>query len=916
MSTSSKNNYYTKAFRHRAIRKHLIILGTTFLTLFSACDNDSKTTSINSSEENSEIIAITNKTISGLSQKGPFINGSNVVIQELDSQTLYQTGRKFDGIIKNDIGKFSIKVKEFNSRYALLKTNGFYRNEITGNTSEAPITLFALADIYNRDEVNVNLLTHLTYERSIFLATTDTLSISNAKKQAELEVLKSFGISGILADAEDLSIFGKSDQNAALLAISILMQGNLSEGDFSERLANYATDIETDGIWNDIITATLIADWAYELWIKDNYYQIRANIANWKLTSDIPPFEKYINSFWWNNYGLGICNSKREGEVLKNQNTTSTHASEYYICKAESWLIANDIEKDTYKWDEGKDGDCKTGSINSKNYYVFENKTWRRGNTNDCTLNLRGCTALHQDSLSFGSDKVWYICDSLNWREATTYEKDTFGWKDSTEGAIKKGNTTDTIYVFNNTAWKIANNTEATLGGCVPTIADSVGKVNQTYYICKSNKWIKASTFEYDTYKWAEGNDGDSRIGNVNPNNCYVYENKVWRNGNTNDCTLNLRGCTTRNQDTIGLGSDNVWYICKEHFWRKAANIEIDTITWGSGKFSGEIKAGQINKNAYYYYDSEKKAWREASTFEKDTYDYANNKPWSASSIGDLKKGAVTDTFYVYDIDGYRFASNREAHINQVCTSSIENFINTKSDTSDYICKQREWTVYKKQFLDSRDNQVYSTVRIGKQIWMAEDLNFADSINYENLKGASWIAPQDHCNNRYYTWTAAMNISQDFCKKKYAINSRQGICPDGWHIPSEGEWNELISFVGGDEKAYYTLKDFGNTTEDYPPKDMYGFNAIINEGGLYIDAEERDVNSYINCSSTNQHSYCFNDDGIYFYEVGGSSWWSSSDISENYAIKINLPYCCETKAIISKEYKKSAFAVRCVKDEE
>ena len=135
---------------------------------------------------------------------------------------------------------------------------------------------------------------------------------------------------------------------------------------------------------------------------------------------------------------------------------------------------------------------------------------------------------MRQDTVGLGSDKVWHICDGKSWRNATTYEKDTFGWKTGADGEIKKGSVTDTVYVFDKTAWRVTSAVEGKLGGCVSAIADSVGKVGTTYYICKSNKWVEASALEYDTYHWSAGKDGDSKIGGVNTNNCYVYENKAW----------------------------------------------------------------------------------------------------------------------------------------------------------------------------------------------------------------------------------------------------------------------------------------------------------------------------------------------------------------------------------------------------
>ena len=77
------------------------------------------------------------------------------------------------------------------------------------------------------------------------------------------------------------------------------------------------------------------------------------------------------------------------------------------------------------------------------------------------------------------------------------------------------------------TAWRVTSKIEANLGGCVSAIADSVGKVGSTYYICKSGSWTTATALEYDTYKWSAGKDGDSKVGSVNAGNCYVLPHLV-----------------------------------------------------------------------------------------------------------------------------------------------------------------------------------------------------------------------------------------------------------------------------------------------------------------------------------------------------------------------------------------------------
>ena len=1025
--------------------------------VFAACGDDPKTSG--GSVEDQEVVAISDKTISGVSQKGPFVNGSSVTVQELDGGTLAQTGDSYEGKIKNDLGEFSVKVTKLASQYALLKANGFYRNEVTGEKSKSQVTLYALTDLSDRDEVNVNLLTHLAYERSLYLATgKDSLSVSGAKKQAEAEVLKTFGIEGDFAAAEDLNIFGENDQSAALLAVSVLMQGNLSEGDFSERLANYAADIESDGIWNDLKTATKIADWANSLGLGSGLVKIRENITKWELSADVPAFEKYVNNFWWQNYGLGICDKERESEVLKNQNSASENADEYYICKSSSWQVASDLEKDTYNWTTGKDAEVKYGDVVKENCYVFEDKAWRAGNKLDCSLDLQGCTKLRQDTVGKGSDKVWHICDAKSWRDATTYEKDTFGWKDSTDGAIKKGNVTDTIYVFDKTVWRVTSNVEAKLGGCVAAIADSVGKVESIYYICKSGKWVDASALEYDTYKWTAGKDGDSKLGFINTKNCYVYEDSSWRSGNANDCSLDLRGCTKLRQDTVGKGSDKVWHICdakswrnaatyekdtfgwkdstdgaikkgnvtdtiyvfdktkwrvtsnveaklggcvtaiadsvgkvgetyyicksnswqeasdlekdtykwatgkdaevkygdvvkencyvfedkawrsgnasdcslglrgcttlrqdavgkgsdKEWYtcdsksWREAIDIEKDTATWGAGSFDGEIRAGQVNKIIYYIYETSKNAWRNATALEYDTYQK------ECSGDGSIIDGRITsENKYVCDGGVFRSATENDVRAALGCTNYTEGMFKILSGQySYYKCESSVWNFTTERLnqgsmTDDRDGHVYKTIGIKKQMWMAENLNYTDSINYPSMNAKNFcLDDKDSCAKygRYYTWAAAIDsvywskqgkkcgYDEEACGLPEII---KGICPSGWRLPNENDWIELYASVNNDYKTLQSKKN----NKWKRATDEYGFSAIpaaYADVELYVD----DNNEYYKYFITTTGEYAF--------------FWSATEIDGDVYSAFSLIIYADNVGFSA--LKRYGASVRCLKD--
>ncbi len=324
-----------------------------------------------------KVVAIKNKSISGLSQKGPFVTGSTVKLYELDGKTFAQTGKSFSGKISSDDGKFSVSSVSLASQYALLEATGYFRNEVTGKKSKGTISLNALTDLSDRKNVNVNLLTHLEYERVLHLIESG-INFTAAKKQAEAEILNAFGINGEFANSEDLDIFGKGDGNAALLAFSVLMLGGtadeygdykeLSEAELTERLTKFATDIVKDGSWDDENTKATIADRAatYSRYEAYDYYsghdyngfsKIRQSIEKWNLGT-VPDFEKCVRNFWTTVYSLGKCDSKNEGEVVatknKLSNTYDTELSNTYgtkvrfICKEGTWKHASDLEKDTY----------------------------------------------------------------------------------------------------------------------------------------------------------------------------------------------------------------------------------------------------------------------------------------------------------------------------------------------------------------------------------------------------------------------------------------------------------------------------------------------------------------------------------------------------------------------------------------
>ena len=131
--------------------------------------------------------------------------------------------------------------------------------------------------------------------------------------------------------------------------------------------------------------------------------------------------------------------------------------------------------------------------------------------------------------------------------------------------------------------------------------------------------------------------------------------------------------------------------------------------------------------------------------------------------------------------------------------------------------------------VDSRDGQSYRIVKIGKQTWMAQNLNYAapNSVCYDN--------------------------NPDFCAmygRLYFYDAVPGACPSGWHIPKGGEWDELFSATGvtkGDHtmekllsKEGWTLYEGPFVTRDRNGSDDYGFTVLpagtANTSGTFASA--------------------------------------------------------------------------------
>ena len=744
----------------------------------------------------SEKVASSLSGVYGFVQKGPFLRGTSVSVTELESgRSLEQTGTPLDVQVLSDDGEFFLSAHTTVSQYIELVGTGVYRNEVTGGLSNATIALRAITDLRARagGEVNINLLTHLEYSRVKYLVLTEKMKFAAAKRQAEQEILDLFHIdSEHFFYSEELNIIGTSDGDAALLAVSVMLLGDRNVSQLSGLLGDIASDMEKDGTWDNSAEKIAIADWAADADSAGKLAIIRSNIESWNLSQMVPKFEPYVRQFWYAEYGLGDCTADSVDMVKAATAGKRKGSNTRYLCK----------ETDA-------------------------------------------------------------VAGEYRWVVASGFEKDTYGWADSTDGALKVGSLTGTKYVFDSTGsingtkgWRLAENVEKTYGGCTKDLYDSIRTYRGTneagYYQCQENvhKWVKTSNnLLIDTQGWTESSDGFSQwgdsIGVVSGGNriCYVYDTSAtyngWRVGHDNDCTLGLYGCTAGRAGKMLLANNAQYYNCANNTWTVVKDrILANTNGWDcKDSNDGEMKLGLSDNSVYFICDNH--SWREASTDEEIDC-RANGKCIACTQI---KQGAfetMNGVEYVCDSKEWRTPNCAEAKVRSLCTANDSAVVwgcelveksywgSNREFYIDYVCSDNKWHAVKSPFeytleswlekkgnyftsenlpnavfgdnlVDQRDNHVYRTVVVAGMTWMAENLNFVDTVGYATLRGQTGCYNNEEKNcsigGRIYTWSATMNLDAKWnnADASTTIDApyHQGICPNGWHVPNKSEWEIL-----------------------------------------------------------------------------------------------------------------------------
>ena len=778
-------------------------------------------------EQSEGLHAVKDLDVAGLAQKGPFVKGSAVTVQGIDCKTMKFTNEEFTGKVKSDKGDFGVDDVNLSASCALFEVSGYYLNEVTGKKSSDKLTLHAITDLSKRKSVNINVLTELEYERVMTLVTKNKMSFANAKLLAEEEVLASLGVMNLFESFEGLNIYKEGDGNATLLATSVLLQSDLDAKKLADRMEAFASSIAETGEWNDDKTKTKMLDWASTAKADGKFDSVRENLEKWSGSDKIPGFEEVVEEFG----GAQKIPEEWSWDVPKEARLNPK-------IKYDSMVDPRD--KKVYK--------VVKIEVPDSNY----SQVWMAENLN------------YADSVKTPSLKGRNWCynnDEKNCKVGGRY----YSWAAAIDSVA------------------LAKDSKEPL---VCGYGKKCGLDRAVQGICPDG-WHLPSIYEWGLLSVAMGPAGVAGEP--------LKALTGWDYAGTPD---------NNGTDLYGFAALPTGRKISATSWQKVGS---DVYYWSATEYSADqgryFNINNIYTNSYTYQNS--KNYGQSVRCVKGDPSTAPVRPSSSSSVTSVS------------------SSSAEVQPNSSETESSSSSGDDKMNCSALLEGETDWNwnVPKEcrfnpdidygTMIDTRDNKQYKTVKIGDQVWMAENLNFDPGQGGSGDAKYDWSwchnNKAEHCDvaGRFYTWAAAIDsvkLATDADKtmdcgygKECGLDSAgsatliQGICPDGWHLPNNGEWNSLFTAVGGSGKAGTLLKSQTGWYGNGNGTDAFGFTAL---------------------SVGRSYSYAsFDFDGLYAY------FWSATENDSSYAYGMYLYYRGDdVGAGLFDSYKNYGFSVRCVKD--
>jgi uncharacterized protein (TIGR02145 family) len=258
---------------------------------------------------------------------------------------------------------------------------------------------------------------------------------------------------------------------------------------------------------------------------------------------------------------------------------------------------------------------------------------------------------------------------------------------------------------------------------------------------------------------------------------------------------------------------------------------------------------------------------------------------WSASELGADEAAWYRYLFFSADSMGRDLNDKR-------CGYSVR-CLRDATNTNDKIEKKEDvHLVSDEDTMRVRDGNFYHTIIIGRQEWMAENLNVSTFRNGDPIPqaktNAEWFEAGEAKQPAWCYYENSSSNGNKFGKlyNWYAVNDARGLAPSGWKVPTDQEWTQLLNAIGSNQGK--KLKSKSGWFENGHGTDAYGFVAL--PGG---------------CRSSN---------GTFNSLGGGAFWWSASEDYAGDAWCRYLYYGNNGSVGRNSDSEKYGFSVRCLRD--
>lgn len=319
-------------------------------------------------------------------------------------------------------------------------------------------------------------------------------------------------------------------------------------------------------------------------------------------------------------------------------------------------------------------------------------------------------------------------------------------------------------------------------------VANELSSFNNRVLVCGQDEiWAPISLSENDTLDWSAGQDAELRNGPFT-GITYAYDSILgtWTSAHLIDsipCISSLVGAIAQ-QEIIGFRT--LYSICtSQRFW--------DTTT--ADEYEKQQKACRGSADAQVEnFDYIKKFVCKQGSTDTNPEEPEQENPATllereqlvnlCGEEEDFRKGVIDTTIYYHCYKGELSVANAfDLAIGHACNQEHKGYAHYQN--SIYNCNGFRWSyatdsLIRDSIVDTRDNQVYKTIGIGSQVWLAENLRY--DIDSSWCYGDS----TEYCQyGKIYPWNEVIDVN----------NPKKNFCPEGWHVPNNAEFDTLTTFA-------------------------------------------------------------------------------------------------------------------------